>query len=55
MTVYCDDLGCIHNNDGKCENHFQTGEEAIMLTQNIDGSVSCSDQEWKQEERQEER
>lgn len=44
MTVYCEDRECKHNNDGVCENRFDTGQEAIILIETLGGQVICSDQ-----------
>lgn len=47
MRVYCDDTDCRNNNNGKCENRFPTGEEAIMLHFNDYGVLICTDYEEK--------
>lgn len=50
MIVYCEDRLCKHNNDGICENHFDTGVEAISMAETLGGQMICSDQDDKEED-----
>ena len=53
MRVYCDVLECINCKEGKCENKFETGEEAISLREDIFGKLICTDYKAEAEEEDE--
>ena len=53
MIVYCDVMDCKNNNDGKCENKWPIGTEAISLRETYTGHLICTDCELEDEEREE--
>lgn len=50
MIVYCDAEECKNNKEGKCENKFPIGTEAISIETNWMGLPICSDYEYEPEE-----
>ena len=46
-------MDCKNNNDGKCENKWPIGTEAISLKETYTGHLICTDCELEDEEREE--
>jgi len=49
MLVYCKVEDCVNNKDGKCENRWEIGTEAISVEEDWYGNPVCSDYEERVE------